>query len=63
MKNHTFPSTCGGPGAFGVFDDDIVPEMFAFDPNALFGVELNAEEVAFELGVLLKWIKHKKNRK
>lgn len=54
---HTFPSICGGPGAFGVFNDDvvdIVPDIFEFDPNVLLGVALNEEEVTFKLGVLLQ---------
>lgn len=50
---HTFPSVWGGPGAFGVFDDDIEPGRVEFDPNALADVEFNAEEIIFELGVLL----------
>lgn len=52
----TFPSIWGGPGAFGVFDDDIEPEIFELDPNALVDVEFNAEEITFELGVLLMYV-------
>lgn len=50
----TFASIWGGPGAFGVFDDDIEPLKFVVDPNALDDVEFNADEITFEFGVLLK---------
>lgn len=58
----TFPSICGGPGAFGVFDVDIEPERFVFDPNALAADEFNADDITFELDVLLNG-RRKKNVK
>lgn len=58
LKNHTFPSIWGGPGAFGAFDDDEfeLDELeFEFDePNVLVDVEFNADEMMLEFGVLLK---------
>lgn len=51
----TFVSIGGGPGAFGVLDDDdIEPLKFVVDPNALDDVEFNVDEITFEFGVLLK---------
>lgn len=49
----TFASICGGPGAFGVFDDNIEPVRLVFDPNALDDVEFSAEGITFELDELL----------
>lgn len=49
----TFPSICGGPGAFWVFDDDIDPTRLVFDPNALDDVEFDADDITFELDELL----------
>lgn len=55
LKWHTFASICGGPGAFGVFDDDIEPDKLEFvDPNVLVDVEFNADEITLEFGELLK---------
>lgn len=50
---NTFASIWGGPGAFGVFDDDIALDRFVVDPNALDDVEFNADEITFELDGLL----------
>lgn len=57
----TFASIGGGPGAFGVFDDDIEPVKFEFDdPNVLVAVEFNADEIILEFGEQLKqYIEHK----
>lgn len=49
----TFASICGCPGATGAFDDDIELDRLVFDPNALDDVEFNADEIIFELDVLL----------